>query len=150
MFSWRISDNSSIVFCLMNLQSKLFWNELRITYATMVWNHVFLKNFWWIKSCFLFEPSRLAVKMKFSMHGILLSWRIFHIIVGCVIRCLFWQLITKIDKIEDKTSFEHLALKVQTENKTWFTEILKENMIPYQCNICDTKFISTASFEIHI
>ena len=52
-----------------------------------------------------------------------LEWRVFHIIVGCVIRCLFWQLITKIDEIEDKTSFEHLALKVQTENKTWFTEM---------------------------
>ena len=71
MFSWRISNNSSHVFCLINLQSKLFWNELCITYVTMVWNHVFLKNFWWIKSCFQFEPSKLAVKMKFSMYGIL-------------------------------------------------------------------------------
>ena len=110
MFSWGISDNSSLVFCFMNLQSKMFWNELCITYVRIVWNNVFLKNFWWIKSCFLFEPSKLAVKMKFSMYGLLFFWRMFHIIVGCVIRCLFWQLTSEIDKIEDKTSIEHLAL----------------------------------------
>ena len=33
------------------------------------------------------------------------------------------------------TSFEQLALEVQTENKTCF--ILQENMIPFHFDICD-------------
>ena len=57
------------------------------------------------------------------------SW--FHTIVTYVIR----------------SSFQQLFLKFQTENKAWHQKFFI-NMIPYHCDICDTKFVSTASFEI--
>ena len=39
-------------------------------------------------------------------------------------------------------------MKFQSKNQTWFIRNSSLNMIPYHCDICDTKFISTAIFEV--
>ena len=93
----------------------------------------------------------------------LFSWRIWHIIVRCVIRCSFWQLTFKIDEIEDKTwilirnssrkkdtisLWTSLTVSFEVSNRKPALIYQKFFMIPYHCDLCDTKFISTTIFEV--
>ena len=104
MFSWRISDKSSLFTVRWTFKASCL--ETNFVSHTSQWYGIMLSCRMYDKSSLVFCLKLQSKLLKWSpqWHGIF-SWRVFHIIVRCAIRCSFWQQTSKINKIGHRLEF---------------------------------------------